>query len=177
MKTIKKTTLSADGATQLKINYQEYPEYMFAMIAAFLPAEEGSDLRRVAGSVIFKHKDRYGRTYKNGLLHSYNDFPAVVEGKDQQWKEWHKNGVLHREGDFPAFIYGKYEQEWYKNGVLHRDHDRPAVINDELQEWYKNGKRHREGGLPAVICVDTYCEWWVDGKFMSLVGAVREEEN
>jgi hypothetical protein len=36
-------------STQIKINYKEYPECMFAMIAAFLPKDEGDELRRVSG--------------------------------------------------------------------------------------------------------------------------------
>ena len=34
-------------SSQIKLNYKDYPEYMFA---AFLPVNEGDDLRRVAGS-------------------------------------------------------------------------------------------------------------------------------
>jgi hypothetical protein len=62
-----------------KLNYKHYPEYMFAMIAAYLPKHEGDDLRRAAGKVIFKHTDDSRNTYKNGLLHSYNDLPAVID--------------------------------------------------------------------------------------------------
>ena len=40
---------------KFKVNYKDYPEYMFAMIAAYLPKNKGNDLRRVAGSVIFRH--------------------------------------------------------------------------------------------------------------------------
>lgn len=59
----------------IKINYKEYPEFMFAIIASFLPKDEGDYLRKVAGKVIFKY-EKNGRTYKNGLLHSYDDLPA-----------------------------------------------------------------------------------------------------
>ena len=86
---------------KFKINYKDYPEYMFAIIAAYLPKDEGSDLRRVAGSVVFRHEDLDGCTYKNGVLHSYNDKPAVIDGYSQ---EWYKYGKIHREGDKPALI-------------------------------------------------------------------------
>ena len=45
--------------TQIKINYKEYPECMFA---AFMIPEEGDDLRRVSGNVVFKSQDNQGRT-------------------------------------------------------------------------------------------------------------------
>jgi hypothetical protein len=70
--------------TLLKIDYRHYPEFMFAMIAAYIPISEGHDLRRVAGKVVFRH-DRDGCTYKNGLLHSYSDKPAYTRGKYQVW--------------------------------------------------------------------------------------------
>jgi hypothetical protein len=86
---------------------------MFAMLAAFLPVEEGDDLRRVAGHVVFRSEND-GMTYKNGVLHSFNDEPAVVNGRDD--KVWYKDGVLHREGDLPAVIHGNYKG-FYNNGV------------------------------------------------------------
>jgi len=185
------TDLQLEKATELEINYKEYPEFMFAMIAAYLPEDEGIDLRRVAGDVIFRHTDNYGRTYKNGVLHSYDDMPACDIYGFKLWyrngkyhrdgdepayiqkfgnespvfhKRWYKNGQLHRDGDQPAVIRPNSNcKEWWKNGKLHRDGDLPAFIDQEKQEWYKDGKRHRERGLPAFI----YCnkvEWWVDGQ-------------
>jgi hypothetical protein len=133
-----------------KIDYLEYPEYMFAMIAAYLPKLEGEDLRRAAGEVVFRHTDNYGNTYKNGVLHTYNDLPAFIS-KDR--KAWWKNGERHREGDLPAFI-SKDRKIWYKNDKCHRDGDLPAIIvigQVNLQYWYKYGNNHREGDLPAVI--------------------------
>jgi hypothetical protein len=62
----------------IKINYKNYPEYMFAIVASYLPSDEGHDLTRISGKVVFKHKDCHGNTYKNGLLHSYHDLPALV---------------------------------------------------------------------------------------------------
>jgi antitoxin component YwqK of YwqJK toxin-antitoxin module len=138
---IKKATLS-------EIHYKQYPEFMFAMIAAYLPKREGHDLRRVAGKVVFRHVDTDGNTYKNGVLHSYNDEPAIVNG---QRSEWYKDGKLHRDGDLPAII-STDRQQWCRNGSFHRDGDLPAVIGEgNLQYWYKYGKLHREGDLPAVI--------------------------
>lgn len=89
----KNTTLS-------KINYREY---MFAIISAFLPGNEGNDLRRISGSLVFRHEDKNGYTYMNGLLHSYDDKPATINKEKQLW---YKNGKRHREGDLPAVING-----------------------------------------------------------------------
>ena len=55
-----------------------YPECMFAMFSAFLPSEEGDLMRALAGNTVFKSTDNKGRTYMNGLLHSYDDKPAVI---------------------------------------------------------------------------------------------------
>ena len=121
--------LSVEKGTLSNINYKHYPEYMFAMIAAYLPKCEGEDLRRVAGEVVFRHTDNYGNTYKNGLLHSYNDIPAIIKNDSQFW---------------------------YKKGQLHRDYDLPAGIKNDSQVWYKNGKLHREGDKPAVINVHVH---------------------
>jgi hypothetical protein len=134
--------------TLLKINYKDYPEYMFAMIAAYLPKDEGDHLRQIAGSVVFRHTDDSGNTYKNGVLHSYHDRPAVIVDDSHQW---YRDGQLHREGDLPAVIEADI-CEWYKNGALHRDGDNPALIDgDDYKSWYKNGALHRDGDNPAVI--------------------------
>jgi hypothetical protein len=122
------------------INYKEYPECMFAILAAFLPASEGNDLRRAAGKVVFKSTDKDGNTYRNGLLHSFDDVPALVN---------------------------KNTREWYKNGILHREGDQPAIIIRDRQEWWVNGKPHREGN-PALIDPESGAqEWWIDGELIS----------
>ena len=124
----------------MKINYKEYPEYMFAMIAAFLPKNEGHDLRLIAGNVVFRSEDKDGRTYKNGLLHSYDDMPAISL---DNYKVWYKNGKIHREGDMPAIVRGDFYKEWYKNGLLHREGDLPAIISRYGNEWWKDGNLQR----------------------------------
>ena len=122
-----------------KINYKEYPEFMFAMIAAYLPRDEGNELRKISGSLVFRSEDEKGNTYKNGLLHSYADMPAI------------------NEANFKA---------WYKDGVVHREDDKPAVIEFGWHDWYFNGKRHREGGKPAVVGTD-YKGWYIHGIFQT----------
>jgi hypothetical protein len=119
--------------TQIKINYKDYPECMFAMLSAFMIPEEGDDLRRVSGNVVFKSQDNQGRTYKNGLLHSFNDEP-IIDGENSRW---YKDGMLHREGDLPAIINRNY-RSWWLNGRRHRI-GRPAYINLNSMEWWENG--------------------------------------
>jgi antitoxin component YwqK of YwqJK toxin-antitoxin module len=124
---------------------------MFAIVASYLPSNEGDELRTLAGDVVFNHTDKYGNTYKNGLLHSYNDQPAYINGK---YKVWYRNGIIHSEGDYPALIYGELKQ-WYQNGLLHREHDLPAYIRENITQWYKNGVIHS----PAYIQGDFLKEW------------------
>jgi len=144
------------------INYKNYPECMFAMLSAFLPKAEGHDLRRVAGDVVFRSRDRDGRTYWNGLLHSYDDEPAIV-ADNGTYKVWYKQGKIHREGDLPAITRNEIYQEWYKEGELHRDGDLPAIQGNNMREWYKNGKLHRDGDLPAFQG-NNMREWYKNGK-------------
>jgi len=130
-------------------NYKNYPECMFAMLSAFVPAEQADVFRRLAGDAVFRSEESNGDTYKNGLLHSFDDLPAV---NDKGLKMWYKNGKPHREGDKPAIIDGNHLM-WMIDGLPHREGDLPAVIDEDNQEqeWYKNGKPHREGGLPVKI--------------------------
>jgi len=154
---------------QIKINYKEYPECMFAVIAAFLHPHEGEEVRKMAGKVGFRSEDRDGRTYRNGLLHSYDDLPAA-ESLYFKTKMWYKNGKRHRDGDLPA-VYSSTNAEWYVDGKHHREGGLPAIIfkgntglyTSACKEWWVDGKRHREGGLPAVESENGPDEWWVDG--------------
>ena len=155
------------------INYKEYPECMFAIISAYLPRRHANELRGVTGEVIFKHTDQKGNTYKNGLLHSFNDQPAVNFNNQ---KIWYRDGKVHRDGDLPAWIAQDYSKEWYKNGKLHREGDLPAWIQGVRQGWYKNGKRHRDGDKPAVIGYRN-SEFWVNGKkYISLASPQRDTD-
>lgn len=76
-------------------------------------------------------------TYKNGLIHSFNDQPAIKRSKYN--------------GDY--YFYVVFEEIWYKDGVIHRDNHQPARIlyklrknSDEVipdsQILYNNGRRY-----------------------------------
>lgn len=175
---IETTTMSS---TIKPINYKDYPECMFAMLSAFAESDEGNELRQAAGSVVFKSTDSNGNTYRNGLLHSYDDQPSHTMYDQKMWHKdgevhregglaavinnefssWYFNGRPHREGDLPA-VDGPSRKEWRVNGALHRDGDQPAIIAGDLQEWFVNGRRHREGDRPAIVDGRSQ-EYWVNG--------------
>lgn len=92
-------------------------------------------LRPATGDVIVRHKDRQNKTYKNGLLHSYDNQPAVINGK---YHVWYENGEIHRGDDKPAVINGYYHA-WYVYGVLHRDNG-PALIEGTRHVWYTHNQ-------------------------------------
>jgi hypothetical protein len=153
--TIKKATQPGLLPGLSPINYKDYPECMFAVISAYLSPDEASEVRKAAGKVVFRHTDKNGSTYKNGLLHSYDDKPAVnrlsIHGKIME--EWYKDGLLHREGGLHAVNYGGSRQ-WWVNGKKHREGGLHAIEihffgNLSQQEWWVDGNRHRDGDLPA----------------------------
>ena len=71
--------------------------------------------------------NRYGdsaiSTFKNGLLHSFNNEAAYESyDGDSEISKWYKDGVLHRE-DGPACVYDYdkdevYRREYYIDGKL-----------------------------------------------------------
>lgn len=156
-----------------------FPEFVFAEICSLLgKCPEGDLLRKYCGDTTVRD-DINGSTYRNGVLHSYDDKPAEIRYK--RYAVWYKNGKLHREGDLPAYVDLEHPEtyvRWYKNGKLHRDGDLPAVIENTkkrgrngtipltklntCQTWYKNGKIHREGDLPAVVDGETK-KWYKNG--------------
>ena len=141
------------------INYKNYPSCIFANIASFLTGDEASVLIPATGDVVVRSTDEKGKTYKNGLLHSYDDKPAFdrvsIHGK--RMMEWYKDGVFHREGGLPAVDYGGGDLQWWVNGKKHREGGLPAVEIHffgtlAIQEWWVDGKLHRDGDLPASVC-------------------------
>jgi hypothetical protein len=140
-----------------------FPEFVFAEIASFLgKGPEGDLLRKYCGECTVRD-DIKGATYRNGLLHSYQDRPAEI--RYNRFEVWYKNGKLHREGDLPAYVDLKHPDSymtWYKNGKIHRDGDLPALIDGDKKIWYKNGVMHRDGDKPAHTEGKTQ-KWCVKG--------------
>ena len=120
--------------------------YLYALISTFVP-EHSKVLTELADGLLIKEiKD--GKTYANGVLHSFDEEPAVI------WngiKEWYLFGQLHRDKDLPAVIYPNGTRIWYQQGKIHRDNDLPAVISyDDYKQWFYNGKIYRESVEPAI---------------------------
>jgi hypothetical protein len=134
--------------TQIKINYKEYPEFMFAIISAYLPEEDARIVSKLAGRVIFRTENNKGYTFKNGLLHSYNDLPAIDK---TEYKVWYKDGLVHRDDDKPAVMECGWF-DWCINGKRHREGDKPAVIGGNYKGWYIHGELQKEtvNGIPII---------------------------
>jgi hypothetical protein len=114
------------------------PKEMYAEIARFLGGDfPGNGFRLAAGAVQIRDYTASG-TYLNGLLHSFNDEPAVIYA-DGSTRKWYHNGLLHRE-NMPAVIWFDGTHEWFTNDLLHRE-DGPAVMwANGIHEWYRHGK-------------------------------------
>jgi len=140
-----------------------FPEFIFAEIASMLgKGPEGDLLRKYCGNTTVRDNIK-GSTYRNGVLHSYQDKPAEISYG--HYGLWYKNGKLHRDGDLPAYVDLKHPETfctWYKNGKIHRDGDLPALIEGDRKVWYKNGVKHRDGDLPGYIEGKTQ-KWYVRG--------------
>lgn len=108
-------------------------------------------------------------TYKDGLLHSIKDRPAVRITFDScvQIQLWYRNGLKHRDLK-PAVIDNLGMEEWWQDGRLHRI-GAPAVIEPLVhggyQEWWLNGALHRDDG-PAHIRKNGHCSWWSKGRLV-----------
>jgi hypothetical protein len=89
----------------------------------------------------FSNEHYHYQSFKyNGILHSFNDNPAVIHNDGT--KLWYQHGNLHRNNDQPAIVKDIGSKEWYQHGKLHRDNDQPAVIQvDGFKGWYQHGKR------------------------------------
>jgi hypothetical protein len=102
--------------TEFKESIFNFPKEINASIACYLEDGEGDYFREQTGDFIIK-EIRNGKTYGNGVLHSFNNLPAEIYSNGSQL--WYKNGLLHRDNDMPAEIYFGGTQKWYKNGKRH----------------------------------------------------------
>ena len=79
--------------------------------------------------------------YKDGLVHSYNNKPAVIGIFGTRY--WFENGEIHRGNDKPAIVYINGRRAWYKHGLRHRGNKKPALINATAlpDEYWINGNK------------------------------------
>ena len=138
------------------------PKEMYAEIARFLGQDfPGKGFRKAAGAVQIKDV-RQGATYLNGVLHSFNDQPAI-QANDHQY--WYRHGELHRDNG-PAIIWTGMAQLWYSHGKRHRDDDLPAVIwADGNRYWYQHNMQHLDNGTAEIYDNGTV-EYWVHGRYV-----------
>lgn len=136
------------------------------------------------GIYIDNRKKGYYKSYKNGLLHSIDDEPAII---NRYGKFWFKNGLKHRDNDKPAeeyydeTVYENHKRHWhswklhyncnsirdkrglkiwYKNNLIHRDEDKPAYVGNGTEIYYKNGLIHRDGDEAAYISSNGKWKTW-----------------
>lgn len=87
--------------------------------------ETASQVFKVVHSVEYPHGVETYLDKDCKILHSFNGQPArVFYGH----KAWYCNGLLHSYNDMPA-IDSTYKV-WYKHGLVHRDGEKPAVLNE-----------------------------------------------
>lgn len=79
-------------------------------------------------------------TYKNGLLHSFNDCPSMKKIG---------NGM-----NFDFGLSSLITLQWHRDGKLHRDDDKAAEIEQfamvTMWRWYRDGSPYREGNKPVT---------------------------
>ncbi len=104
--------------------------------------------------------------YMDGILHN-EEFPTI----SGDYSYWYKNGILHSENDQPAIMYQNgVTRYWYKDGIFHREGDKPAVVRQNGdQHWYKDGKLHRENDKPALVRQNGDQHWYNDGNFQRVL--------
>lgn len=136
------------------------PREMYAELACFIGAGDiGDRCRIMARSVQIKHKQDQ-QTYLNGLLHSFDDLPAIISNN---YRVWYRHSKFHRDNDLPAVICANGDQYWYQHDERHRDNDLPAIIcANGYQAWYQHYKLHRDNG-PAVIKANGDQYWYRNG--------------
>lgn len=127
-------------------------------------------------------------TYRLGLLHSYNDNPAVVvlDPPDEDdlidathenslrddgapvWKMWMTNGKRNRTNGKAAVLYADGGSAWFVDGIPSRSMGLPNYVGyDGTMYWFnRNSELHRDGDLPAEMGFDGYMTWFNNGAMM-----------
>ena len=145
-------------AMEISDMFMQHDE-MFAMISSYLGDSKEGDLTRDLSKNIRFRETINGKTYENGLLHSFEGKPTFQDEHGTFY--WYKDGDLHRDGDLPAIMFSNGSLRFYKNGGLHRNGDKPACVSyvDGVIikcSWWRNGICHRDGNLPSVLSTAEY---------------------
>lgn len=117
------------------IPVEDIPE----LIVLFLAGDECLNHCETATQVFkiaYKKEDNTYLDKDCKVLHSFNGKPArVFYGH----KAWYCNGLLHSFDDMPAV--DSHYKVWFRHGLLHRDGGKPAVVN-ETNNVYSICDRH-----------------------------------
>jgi hypothetical protein len=149
------------------------PDDIRGIITSYLEDDETSrELRKECINACIIDR-RNNCTYKNGALHSFNDYPAFIsyyendKSKEFSFEEysntikknkeiWYNYGVKHRTNGNPSEICYFSDgttiemKVWYKDGLIHNINDQPASITYTKTSkiinklWYKNGYFYRD---------------------------------
>ena len=157
-------------------NMWQLPKEMYAEISRWLPNDyAGALMRKMARDIIIRD-DRDNCTYANGLLHSFDDEPAVIHGEDdddhymdnlvvtesREYIDWYIYSSYHYIGG-PTDIFLHGYQAWFSHGKRHRI-GMPAIIYATgAKIYYINGMCHRTDG-PAIVHRDGAFEYWLNNK-------------
>jgi hypothetical protein len=152
----------------------QLPKEMYAEISRWLPNDYAGILIRVMARDVIIKDNRDNCTYANGLLHSFNDMPAVIDtvGKrliggpevteSKEYHKWYIYSSYHHIGG-PTETYLRGYQAWFSHGKRHRT-GMPAIIYASgTKIYYTNGMCHRTDG-PAIIHRDGAIEYWLNNK-------------
>ena len=75
---------------------------MMVVLPICLLSETGTLMRVMAMDIVIKDI-RNNKTYANGLLHSFDDSPALINSYGDS--EWYVNGKLHSANGYQAVTY------------------------------------------------------------------------
>ena len=139
----------------------------------------------VHDEVVREFTKHFQTTRVNGLLHSFDDEPAMIffENDARIWYkyglvhrdndqyailcrthvEWRENDLRHRDNDKPAVMRRSYDGrptfKWYQRGLCHRADDKPAEMGHAMYKWMQFGKYARSGGRPIRMCQSATMIW------------------
>jgi hypothetical protein len=97
--------------------------------------------------------------FKNNVLHSFNDLPAIKRKYGMSGFHINHNILdsnIYKSSDNNQIIIPQHRfNVWYTDGQIHRDNDLPAITyfngSKWANLWIKNGLNHRDNELPAYI--------------------------
>lgn len=119
------------------IPVSDIPEFMLM----YIPGDECfnyCDTVDQVFKVVYKKDNNTYLDEKCTVLHSFDGKPAK---RLIDYSAWYKNGLLHSYNDMPAVDH--YYKIWFHRGLIHRGNGQPAIINDTNNVFSFHDKRGR----------------------------------